>query len=217
MRKLILIVLVLLNINAYSQKDSTLIQFNYLENEDLRLMNELNGIQMFTLSCSDTLMKGKRFILSIREYNLGKLSKIDSLGLICEKKEIPVVVGTDTMIYEFNICDQITYKDISKEFKIKFAGKFQNDSLHLIIRYPNLGLNKKLKGGENYLFRETQAQVNGKTKISLNSEIPIFAYTGPFEGGSGFNSYCMLNNEPPEIWYDKFKVMHYYLFYLEIK
>ncbi len=217
MRKLIFILLALLNINVYSQNDSTLIQFNYLENEDLILMNELNGIQMFNLSCSDTLMKGKRFFLSIKEYNLGKLSKIDSLGLICIKQEIPVVVGTDTMIYEFNKCDRITYKDISREFKIRFAGKFQNDSLNFKIRYPGIGLGVKLKGAENYLFRELQPSVKGKTKISLNSKTPIFAYTGPFEAGSGFNSYCLLNNESAEIWYDKFKVKHYYIFYIEIK
>jgi len=217
MNKLFFILLLsLLNINVYSQNDSTIIQYSYIEDQDLIMMNELNGIQMISVSCSDTLMKGKRFFITIEEYNLGKLSKTDSL-VTCKIVKYPVVIGADTIFYKFNMCDRIVYNNVSREFKIRLGGKLQNDSLNLKINYPRLGLIKKLKGTENYLFKKLQPSVNGKIKIKLDTKTPIIAYTGPSKASSGYDSYCMLDNELAEVWYEKFKVKHFYIFYLEIK
>lgn len=162
-------------------------------------------------------MKGKHFFLSIAEYKLGNLIKIDSLGISGIEKRIPIINSKDTMIYILNNTDKIRYDMINTNFKIMVGGKLVEDSLNLMIKYPGMGIMRKLKESERYRLREVQQCGNHRLGIALNKRIPILAYTSPFEMGAGRNSYCLLADELPEMWHEKFKVKHYYLFFLEIK
>lgn len=52
-----------------AQGDSTNIKIEYLDT-DLTLLNELNEIQFIGLKCSDPKMKGEKFLLTFREYEI---------------------------------------------------------------------------------------------------------------------------------------------------
>jgi hypothetical protein len=216
MKKMILIGLILISFNVFAQNDSTTIKFEYIENSDLILMNKLNGIQMITMSCNDTLNINKRFHISIAEFENGEIKDIDSLTLPCEILKIPVVVGGDTTIYEMDKCSHVEYTESEKPFKIKFAGKYQNDSLKLIINYPSIILTTKLKGAENYSLREIVTAGDDYAKIVIGKRTPLLAYTAPFDTGSSFRWYCILDSAKPETWFEKFGVKHFYIIYLEI-
>ena len=213
---MILFGLILISFNVFSQKDSTKIEFKYIENSDLRLMNELNGIQMVTISCSDTQLINKRFHISIAEFENGEIKGIDSLSLPCEIMRIPMVVGGDTMIYEMDKCSYVEYDESNEPFEIKFAGKYQNDTLKLITKYPSISLKTKLKGSENYSLREIVTSGENYAKIVIGKRIPLLAYTAPFDTGSSMSSYCILDSAMPETWFEKFGIKHFYIIYLEI-
>lgn len=213
---MILLGLILISFNGFSQKDSTKIEFEYIENSDLSLMNELNGIQMLTVSCGDTKLLNKRFHISIAEFENGEIKDIDSLSLPCEITRIPMVVDGDTMIYELDKCSYVEYNESNEPFKIKFAGKYQNDTLKLITKYPGISLTTKLKGAENYSLREIVTSREDYAKIVVGKRIPLLAYTAPFDTGSSMSSYCILDSAMPETWFEKFGVKHFYIIYLEI-
>jgi hypothetical protein len=217
MKNWILMFLLIASLNVFSQKDSTEIEFEYLENDELILSNELNDIQMLTFKCSDTSMLNKRFFITIEEFEKGKLREKANFSLTCEEQRIPMIVGSDTMIYVMNSCDHIEFDNPEESFKIKFAGKFKSDdSLKLFIKYPSIRFTTKLKGKENYSLREIILKENGKAKISTLTKVPIMAYTPPFDAGQ-INNYCILEDAMPEKWYEKFKIQHFYIFYLNIE
>jgi len=208
--------LILISFNVFSQKDSTKIEFEYIENSDLRLMNELNGIQMITVSFGDKQMLNKRFHISIAEFENGEIIDIDSLSLPCEIMRIPMVVSGDTMIYEMDKCTYVEYNESNEPFKIKFAGKYQNDTLKLITKYPSISLTTKLNGAENYSLREMITNGEDYAKIVVGKRIPLLVYTAPFDTGSSMSSYCILDSAMPDTWFEKFGVKHFYIIYLEI-
>ncbi|MCO5250441.1 MAG: hypothetical protein M9949_03355 [Candidatus Kapabacteria bacterium] len=216
MKTILLLLCLFFSFDAIAQQDSTKISFRLVQDKDLLMANELNGIQMLTIICNDTTMKGKRFLLSYDEYKDGKFSYTDDLGLDCVDKKNTFVVGNDTMIYNINFCDQVAYSDVSKEYSIRLGGKLENDTFNMRIDYQSLNMMKVLDGDKNYILRELNHK-DGGNPIAIGKRTPIFAYSPPYDHGSGWNNYCILNHEPPEIWSEKYNLEHFYVFYLEIK
>lgn len=187
MKRFLIISFLLFTLSSFSQKDSTLVYFEYVENEDLRLINELSGIQMITLSCSDTLMHNKHFFLSVYEYFEGQLKSVDSLNMTCVDQEYSMITGEDTIVYTVNYCDYICFDEHKDKFSMRLAGKLIDDSLNLIIKYPSFVVKRKLKGNKEFSLREVISENGKDAKIKVNSKVPVFAYTSPFDSGGGIN------------------------------
>jgi len=127
-----------------------------------------------------------------------------------------MVVNGDTLIYEIDFTDKTGFGNSTKSVTLTFAGILKKDKFELKIEYPGLGITQELNGKENYSLRAIGSS-SDNIKVPINNEFPIMAYTPPFDTGAGLNSYCMLGEESVLDWYEKFKVKHYYVIYLEIK
>jgi hypothetical protein len=215
MKTILLLLCLFFTFDAIAQQDSTKISFRHVQDKDLLMANELNGIQMLTIVCNDTAMKGKRFLLSYDEYKDGKFS-FNNMGFDCVDHIYTFVVENDTINYIINHCDEVAYSDVSKEYSIRLGGKLENDTFNLLIDYQSIKMAKVLDGGKNYTLRELKHKEGGNP-IVIGKRTPIFAYSPPYDTGSGLNHYCILNHEPPEIWSEKYNLEHFYVFYLEIK
>lgn len=212
LKKIIIVVTVLASAAiCFARNDSVEVMVNYLENTDLRLINSLNGIEYFKVSCADTTMKGKVFKLFFDEYFKGELVKRDSLGE-CSDELIPVIVGKDTAYYNPDICDKLIFKSYLDSMTIRFVGKTKNDTLKLIIAYPGVRFTKRFAGGEKFMFRKLAF-----SNVKPGDAAPILAYASPFELGSGMNYYCILDTESPGNWFEKFNIKRFYIISLKIE
>lgn len=216
--RILLFLLILLPAALYAQNDSTTLIIKTVEDKDLKLSNELNGIQIMKLVCPDTTVLGKRFKLQIHEYKGGEIVDQDSFGLTCEDQRFPVVIGQDTMYYTLNLCEKFAYTEdcIKEEFQIKFGGKLNIDTFDLRIKYPGIYLSKKLKGDDSYLLKSMDCIINQEFRFPLNEMVPILAYTPPFKTGQ-IDAYCLLDTKEPGDWHIEYKLDHFYIFYLEIE
>ncbi|MDP1727427.1 MAG: hypothetical protein Q8M15_11640 [Bacteroidota bacterium] len=216
MKNRCLIIFLLFSIKLMAQYDSTSIKIEYLD-ADMTLINELNEIQFIGLKCSDRKMKGKKFLLTFREYENGKLIVDDTSRLICEDRNIPMFIGTDTMYYFYNTCSGSTFQPDDSVYRIKFAGKLQGVNFKLLIAWvPGFELSKQLKGNSDYSLRTIHNSEDNEMKVRLNTVTPILTYTPPYEFGAGAKEYCILDGSPIEDWYSKYKIKHFYIISLKI-
>lgn len=218
MKSKLTIIICFLSLFAYAQTDSTRITIESISDPDTRLLNSLNQIQLLKISCADSQMIGKRFFLSIDEYRNGIKISTDSLGLKCKNLSFPISIGKDTMYYQHNTCNGISFNEtcLQEKFTIRIAGKLEKDTINMRIHYPGIQLNFKLSGGPQYLLREINRNPNLPQVIRLNQNVPIISYSPPFETDAGLNSYCLMTNEPIENWFEKFNVPHFYIIQLRI-
>ena len=70
MKKLLLFLTVVLSsaLIGYSQTDSTILHYKYIEDKDMINICELSDIQIQKIYCEDTLLKGKVFNFIIKEF-----------------------------------------------------------------------------------------------------------------------------------------------------
>ena len=217
MRKILMILIAVLPIATYSQVDSTTIHYQYIENKDLRTICELTNIQIQKIFCDDTTLKGKVFNVIIKEFKKGKIVSIDNFNISGEKQKIPMVVNGDTMFYVIDFVDKTGFGNSTESLTITFAGILNKSNFKLKIGFPGMSFQKELKGNSDYSLRTANSCSGIKIRIPIKTEYPILAYTPPFDTGSELRSYCLLGEENVLDWYDKFKVKHYYVIYLEIK
>ena len=210
------LIFIILTLVSFSQIDSTTIYYKNIEDSNLRTICELSDIQIEKIFCNDTLLRGKVFNVIIKEFKKGKINSTKNLNISAEKQRIPMVVNGDTLIYEIDFTDKTGFGNLTKSLTLTFAGILKKDKFKLKIEYPGLGITQELKGKENYSLRAIDSS-SDNIKVPINKEFPILAYTPPFDTGAGLNSYCMLGDESVLDWYEKFKVKHYYVIYLEIK
>jgi hypothetical protein len=217
-KKLSLILTLLIKSFAlFSQTDSTIIYYKYLEDKDLINICELTGIQIQKIYCEDTLLKGKVFNIAIKEFKKGKINTNINLNINAKKQKIPLLMNGDTMFYEIDYMDKIGFGDSTKSVSLIFSGILKKDKFKLKIGYPGLSITQELKGKNNYSLRKVNSCSDNNMKVPINIEYPILAYTPPFDTGSNIQSYCLLGEENINDWYDKFNVKHFYVIYLEIK
>jgi hypothetical protein len=202
---------------AYSQVDSTEILYSTIENADLRTICDLAQIQVIKVECTDRRLHGKVFNLIIKEITKGKVTSEDNFYIEPIEKQIPMVVGKDTVNYVISMIDKAGFADGIDTFSITFAGIFKDGVFKLNIRYPGLGYERKLKGKIDNILKEAAVCSDQRIKIPINQQFPILAYTPPMDTGSDISSYCLLGEDNIEDWYSRFKIKHFYAFYLEIK
>ncbi len=216
MKNLIILITCVTGISAFSQTDSTTIFHQSLEDRNLRLICELSDIQMEKIYCDDTLLRGKVFNVIIKEFKKGKLNTTKNLNISSEKQQIPIVMNGDTLIYEIDYTDKAGFGSSTDSFNLTFAGILQKDIFKLKINYPGMIYEQILDGKANYSLRAINSS-SGPVKIPINTAFPVLAYTPPIDTGTELQSYCMLGDAGIEDWYEKFKVKHFYIIYLEIK
>lgn len=214
---LLSLVLIFPIIVTFSQTDSTTIYYKEIENKDLRTICELTDIQVEKIFCEDTLLRGKVFNVIIKEFKKGKINSEKNLNISAEKRRIPMVVNGDTLMYTIDFTDKTGFNKSTESVSITFAGILKENKFKLKIEYPGMSFSQELKGGNNYSLRSANSCSDDKIRIPINTEYPVLAYTPPFDMGNGTGSYCMLGEENVLDWYEKFKVKHYYVIYLEIK
>jgi hypothetical protein len=217
MKKILLIIFSLLQLMAYSQIDSTEIVYRTIDNADLRTICDLAQIQVIKVECTDKQLRGKVFNLIIKEITKGKVTSEDNFYIDSKERQIPMVVGKDTVNYVISMIDKAGFADGIDTFSITFAGIFKDGVFKLKIRYPGLGYERELKGKIDYILKEAAVCSDNRIKIPINHPFPILAYTPPMETESDISSYCLLGGDNIEDWNSKFKIKHFYVFYLEIK
>lgn len=217
--KLLLLFLTILSsaLTGYSQTDSTILHYKYIEDKDMINICELSDIQIQKIYCEDTLLKGKVFNFIIKEFKKGKINSTVNLNITAQKQRFPFVMNGDTMFYEIAFTDNTGFGDATKSVSITFAGILKQDKFKLKIGYPGLNTATELKGKSNYSLRLANSCSDNKIKVPINKPYPILAYSPPFDTGSNVQSYCLLGEENISDWYSKFKVNHYYAIYVEIK
>ena len=199
-----------------AQSDSTLIHFKYVSDPDLKISNELNGIQSISIVCNDTLLHGKKFILTMQEYKTGKMVGGNNFGIRNEDQEVRVFNGKDSITISLNTASKVEFSKKDSVMLISVAGKIETNKFKLLVNYPHINFKTDLSGDELYSLREIHCTSDDQLKLPLHQKVPVLAYTPPFNTGNGGNSYCILGMEECDKWYEKFKVEHYYIFLLEV-
>ncbi|MBM2815484.1 MAG: hypothetical protein HW421_2246 [Ignavibacteria bacterium] len=196
------------------------IKIGFVDNE-MNLLANIIKVEKITLSFDDTLLIGKKFILSKAEYVKGK--KVGEQELVkCGADTIPMVIGGDTSYYmSSDPCEKNSFHKGDSIYIIDFiCDNSKSDKANLNIHYPRLHLELKINKKPNldlYSLRDLKACGNYTGFIPLNKKIPIIAYSPPFEMEGGAKGYCILNYKPVAEWHKYYKLKHYVVFYLEIK
>lgn len=200
----------------FAEADSTKIYFKYIENEDLQTICDVTDIQILKIVSYDTSLRGKVFNIVIREFTEGATTSEKDFGISSEEKLDTVVIGQDTIEHITDMAALAGFGKESDSLVITFAGQLKDKIFKLHTRFFCITMGYELKGGPNYQLRSINSN-DDWARVSLKHRTPILAYTPPVDFGSGSGSYCMLSDAKSEDWFAKFKVKHFYIFYLEIK
>lgn len=212
-----LILFLLLTANVYSQ-DSTEIKFERITNIEQRLANQLNNIEIITIVCNDTTMRGKTFKLITEEYKDGKLVKTDDYGMTCEDREDKFEMNGETVVHVMNICNRIRFKEKEFEYKIRIALKQEQDSSQFIIQYSSFWVNARYFSKKNFDLRVALNKTGEKYIVPIGESTPILTYNPPYEiEGGEMSWYCILDTENPGKWYEDYNIDHFYIIYLLIE
>jgi len=214
---LLTIGLILYSIVSFSQVDSTTIYFKGIENKDLNMICKLTDIQIVKVYSEDTLLRGKVFNIIIKEFKKGKIKSSIDLKITAEKQRIPMIINGDTVIYEIDYTDKTGFGATTKSLTLTFAGLLKNDEFDLNIKYPGMNISLPLNGKSNYSLKKVNTCNLNSVRLPIDTIYPILAYTPPFDTGTEVQSYCLLGEENVIEWYEKYKIKHYYVIYLEIK
>lgn len=215
MKALIIFFLLSISINA---QESVEIKFEYVEDVEQRLANQLNNIKIITISCDDTAMRGKTFKLITTEYKNGELVKTDDYGMTCEDKEDEFEMNGESYVHVTNICNSIRFKKEESEYKIRIALKQEQDSSQFIIQYPYLQLGTTYSSNPKFDLRIALSKTGEKYIVPLGESIPILTYNPPYEiDGGEMLWYCILDTENPGKWYEDYQIDHFYIISLLIE
>lgn len=201
----------------YSQ-NHTEVKFNYVKDVEQRLANQLNNINMLTIVCEDTTMRGKTFKLITTEYKNGELVKTDNYGMTCEDQVDEFEINGEKYQHVLNLCNSIRFKEKEDKFEIVLAIKQVGDSSKMIIHYPYLELQPTYSSTPKFDLRVALAKTGKKYIVPIGEKIPILTYNPPYEieGGEMLWS-CILDTEDPGKWYKDYQIDHFYIISLLIE
>jgi len=220
MKKIILVGLILISFcSVHSKQDSTLMVYKHSESKEMKLLYELLGVQYESISFSDTNIRDKKIFLSIDEYEKGKIIRTDSLNLSERVDTIPTVMPNgDTMIYILDNASKVMFSKYLNEYNIDFMGKFDKDTMLLLLNFPKIRMTTKLRCNNMYMIRPANPCGESDTVvIGLNKSVPIFSFNPPFKIGENAGNYCIVATKDPKDWYKEYKIEHYYMFNILIK
>lgn len=204
----------LLAFSSHAQVDSTFIEIHYSD-EDLRIINELNGVHFVKLICTDTNMHGSVFRISADEYTKG-VKKKGNLWPKCGIQKI--YMSKDSLYYQpMDFCSRATFNSPDSSYKIVIAGKAEQDSVQLYVQNYGIIVQQMILGGDYFDLRALDCSTDNKIKIHKGELTPVLAYT-PFSNKAGsVGSFCILGLQNVDKWYEAFDIEHYYVFNLLIE
>lgn len=216
MKKKIHILLILIPFFAFSQNKIKL-KYQSTNDREARVYNKLNNILTLSIVCDDDLAKGKKFLIRKEEIIDGKIISNDNL-VSCEDKTYSVMLGKDTLKYKVNLCDRTKPFENNDKQKIIFGGKLLKDSLKILVDYPSMTLDEKLKADYSFIFKPLQTENDkGYFELIAGKEYPIIALTPPLKAKNGFSSYCLVNSQKTKNFYKEYNIERYYVYYLKIE
>jgi hypothetical protein len=211
LRKLIIIIFLSgfsITFTAFAQTtDSVIIQDSYgTENKEVLDLIQFLQVDIYKVKIIFPGMINKKVIVSYVEYKKGKINK---QAKIFDDKNISAWYFTPKQ------------NDSVFSFKV-FSQSKTPDFVDIMFMYPGISktLSFEIERRNDYSMRDAILS-NGKrqTQVGLNQKYPLLVYSLPYEDPSkpGWKDNCGLSKEgvPPEKWWDKYKVPHYIVFYIE--
>lgn len=198
MRNLFLIAIVFFNYGCITaQQNQIKLQTNYgSENKEILDILRFEGIETVHLKFSGKTLKGKNYILKIKEFSNGNLVKIDTI-INSKKSEFVPPINSEI-------------------FELKYFVKTRLDNvIKMTIRTPRFSVTKKYdikKSEDTYALHDF---LGSKKHLSIKVGKPtyILGYFLPYLRAGGFKSYCDVSGSKfkPEEWGDKLGVPNYFL------
>ena len=195
-KQLLLLLLTFLGQLTFGQSNAIIETKRGLNFNDLQNILYFEGINYQKFSIQSDSLKGKDYQVIIKEFQLGKLSKTDT---VFNSKELEYFrIKADTL--NFAVLTRMTEAGLFK-FQIQFDG-FSSDR-----KYPVAAANKDKFTLKSFFGPKTKLPVNLK---GLNY---FLAYMTPYVRPDKSEAYCEVAQSgiDPEKLYDKYKIPHYFL------
>lgn len=183
-----------------AQEKTILLTTNYgSDNVEINDILRFQGIETNLLTFKGKGLKGKDYILLIKEFSNGSLTKIDT------------VVNSKSSNYISSIK--------ADEFKIKYFVKTekQGKGIKMLFKMPRFSITKNYavkKSEDDYALHDF---LGSKNHFIIKSDTPtyVLGYFLPYlrKDGSGFKSYCDVSGSKykPEEWGEKLGIPNYFL------
>ena len=186
-----------------------------VDNPEIRMINDLNDIEMIRFVVVDSISFGQCYFVYITEYEKGTIVAVDSLVNRCVLNVPIVLPGGDSALYKVNMCDYIRRRS-GKDYYLMLGGQQKDSVLELAIHYPMQSFQRELRGYKDYVLRPLNC-TGPESKILEGERKNIVSYAPPVKIASNASSYCLLDSEKPLNWHEKFKLEHYYVISVELK
>jgi len=175
------------------------------KNEEVRILAQMEQIDYFKVSFQKKQLKGNSYLMFYtKEYLKGKVLKSEEL-------------------YPADLAKQYyRFKNVDSTTVITLTTKPKGDSVTFIYGILNNALPRTYKRlvSDSYSLRDGLGTNEAFKNIPLNSQLPLFAYSLPYEDPKqpGYRFYCALtaNGVPPEKWWMTYKIPHYIVVEMKI-
>jgi hypothetical protein len=198
-------------------QDVTYIKIQGPDNQELAELCEFMDIAYWKVSCSDTNLRGKVFVLYLEEYVKGEVVSCDTLA----KPEVEVIDitpegETQKHYYILDGNEKMMFKENDSLITIKMFGRADIDSVYYMqYRFPGMMLTKYIPSKDGYRLFGTNNCGKDGFECPVGVSTPVLAYApGAAEGP--MQSFCSLRALDAKVWYEKCQLEHYWLISLEI-
>ncbi len=199
-----IILLVLLSCKICLSQQTVKMTNQYgVENQELQEILDFNSTFVEKLNFEGEELKGKFFVINLKEFRKGKLVKTENL---------------------FDGSEADFFKIDSTTAFFKTFISIDNEKLSIGFRNQKFGSKKsefkldKIKGVFNYVLKDFFGREN-TLNVPLNDEFAIFAIITPTIHNNGSGSYCEVvqSDIKPEELGNLFKIPHYFLITMRFK
>lgn len=204
----ILVIITFFFQNAHAQfLDSIKAKAEYgFKNEDVKILAQLDRIDYYKVSFQKKTFKGNSYlVLSTKEYLKGK------------------VVRSEQLIREDFAKQYVNFKILDSSSTITLTTRPKGDSVlfqYKILDMPPFSRTYKRLNNDQYSLRDGLVTNEEFKSIPLNSTLPLFAYSLPYEDPKqpGYLYYCAITayGVPPEKWWETYKIPHYVIVEMKI-
>lgn len=198
MKKLFLVALLVFYSQVNGQQNEIRLETKYgSENKEIQNLLRFQGIETTNFKFTGEPLKGKDYMVLLKEYTNGKLARIDT---IVNSKKYSYIKAIDSTEFQFGFCVQT---QLNNTVKMEF--KFNRFSIPRIISV------KKEK--DKYALHDFLG-AKKSIPIKLNTAIYIMGYFLPYtDKDTGWKKYCEVSGSKhsPEDWGKVFSIPNYFL------
>jgi hypothetical protein len=198
MKKLLLLAIILLMItNIFAKESDIKMQFSHnYDSPDILSILRFEGIDFDKVSFTGEDLKGKHFVINIKEFTNGKLSKEQ---VAIDSSELGDFGKIKTNTFSFKALSKRTLQNVAK-FQFQFE-RFSSE--------------KEFKIGETYrgFVMKNFLGAKNETAIPVNESTYIMTYMMPYMKADGSGAYCEVaqSGANPEEFGAKYKIPTYFL------